>query len=62
MQQAAEQDLKEYRKASREMMREFKQDPEKAKQFLIEAGLLERCETSKNGVRLTKFYRPSKAG
>lgn len=43
------------------MMREFKQDPEKGKQFLIDAGILERCKTAKNGVRLAKYFRPSKA-
>ena len=56
-----EQELKAYRKASKARQQEFKQDPEKAKQFLIDAGILVRSSTSKNGVELAKFYRPSKA-
>lgn len=61
MEQATEQDLKAYRKASAARRREFKKDPEKTKQFLIDAGILERCKTAKHGVRLAKFYRSTKA-
>lgn len=61
MRQATEQDLKEYLDASKARRREFKKDPEKAKQFLIDAGILVRSRSSKNGVRLAKFYRSKKA-
>lgn len=62
MHQVTEQDLKKHLKDSASRRREWRRDPEKAKQFLIDAGILERCKTSKNGVRLAKFYRSNKAG
>jgi hypothetical protein len=62
MQQPTEQEVKAYLKDSAALRREWKRNPEKGKQFLIDAGILERCKTSKNGVRLAKFYRSHKAG
>ena len=44
--------VKEHVEASRKMRQEWKQHPEKARQFLIKAGILD-----KSGKRLAKRYR-----
>jgi hypothetical protein len=56
MSHTVEQVVREYRKASRMVLRECN-TPEKARAFLIKAGILERHSKSPNGVRLAKPFR-----
>jgi len=48
--------VREYMEASRKLRKELK-DPEKAKAFLLEAGLAEKCGSAPYGIRLAKRYR-----
>ena len=56
MAQSVEQLVRNYRKASAAARRKYN-TPEKARQFLIRAGILEKHAASRNGVRLAKPYR-----
>lgn len=54
MQQKAEQDLKDFTKASAKLKREIGGDRDKALAYLVKIGILEKHRPSKHGVRLVK--------
>jgi hypothetical protein len=54
--QTVEQVVREYHEASQMVLRKIK-TPEKARAFLLKAGILEKHSKSRNGVRLAKRYR-----
>jgi hypothetical protein len=56
MVQSVEQVVREYDKASKRVLRE-NNTPEKARAFLLKAGILEKHSKSPNGVRLAKQFR-----
>jgi hypothetical protein len=56
MTQSIEQVVREYRRASRKLRRQLR-DPEKAKAFLLRAGIAEKSTSSPSGVRLAKRFR-----
>jgi hypothetical protein len=56
MMQSVEEMVRSYRAASAAVRRKYN-TPEKARQFLIKAGILQKSPKSKNGVRLAKPYR-----
>ena len=56
MTQSVEQVVERFRKAARKARLENR-DPEKAKAFLLRAGIAEKSKTSRNGVRLAKRFR-----
>ncbi len=56
MMQSPEEVVRDYRLASDAMRKEYN-TPEKARELLVEVGILEKDPASKNGVRLAKPYR-----
>lgn len=56
MTQSVEQVVRQYRMASKKVLRE-NNTPEKARAFLVKAGILVKHAASPNGVRLAKRFR-----
>jgi hypothetical protein len=56
MGQTVEQVVREYHKASKMVLSKIK-TPEKARAFLLKAGIIEKHSKSRNGVRLAKPFR-----
>jgi hypothetical protein len=56
MVQSVEQLVREYRATSKRVLRE-NNTPEKARAFLLKAGILEKHSKSPHGVRLAKRFR-----
>jgi hypothetical protein len=56
MTRTVEQVVRDYDKASKMVMRKIR-TPQKAREFLLKAGILERHSKSSNGVRLAKRFR-----
>lgn len=54
--QSVEQIVKQFRKAARKVRQENR-DPEKAREFLVRAGIAERSKSSPHGIRLAKRFR-----
>ena len=59
MTQATDDIVRQHERYSEAFRRDLEEDPEKAKAFLVRAGILERCSDSRNGVRLAKRFRPA---
>lgn len=56
MGQTVEQVVREYQKASKRVLSKVK-TPEKARAFLLKAGIIEKHPGSSNGFRLAKHFR-----
>ncbi|MEX2673443.1 MAG: hypothetical protein WD294_15190 [Phycisphaeraceae bacterium] len=55
--QAIPKAVREYSKLSRQLRREVKKDPDKARKFLLEAGIAVKSQTAPSGLALAKRYR-----
>jgi hypothetical protein len=51
------EDLREFTKDSKAFLKQIRQNPAKAKAFLLEVGILVRSKASPSGVKLAKRYR-----
>lgn len=49
--------VREYSRASKQLRREVKKDPEKARKFLLEAGIAVKNQSAPSGLALAKRYR-----
>lgn len=56
MNQSIEQMVRQFREGAKRVLRE-NNTPEKARKFLLRAGIVEKDEKSKGGVRLAKRFR-----
>ena len=56
MQRTVEQVVEEFRKLSLKQRRKYR-DPAAARDFLIRAGIAEKCPSAPNGIRLAKRFR-----
>lgn len=54
---SVEQTVRDHKRAAKALMKEIGKDPEKAKAYLIHAGILVRSAKSPNGVQLAKAFR-----